>query len=63
MIALAERLNLEGRESVFVGPQIMWRLLPNDAGRVIKGTGALLKISSPIQRPAMSAARGASTAR
>ena len=59
MIALAERLNLEGRESVFAGPQIMWRLLPNDAGRVIKGTGALL----PIQRPAMSAARGASTAR
>src|ERR1700732_2555610 len=49
MIALAERLDREGHESLIAGPRIMWRLL-NDAGRVITGTATLSKISLPPQR-------------
>jgi UDP:flavonoid glycosyltransferase YjiC (YdhE family) len=49
MIALAERLDPEGRKSLIAGPGIMSRLL-NDAGRVITGTATLSKISSPTQR-------------
>ena len=49
MIALAERLDREGHESLIAGPRIMWRL-PNHAGRVVTGTATLSKISSPTQR-------------
>src|ERR1700730_3418746 len=49
MIALAERLDREGRESLIAGPRIMWRLL-NDAGRVITGMTPFPKISPPPQR-------------
>jgi hypothetical protein len=62
-LALAERMNREVRESLFAGPQIMWRLLLNDAGGVIMDTASLSRISSPTQGRAMPAARGAPTAR
>jgi hypothetical protein len=63
MIALAERLDREGRESLIAGPRIMWRL-PNHAWPRCHGYGhSIENFLADTARATMPAARGAPTAR